>query len=392
MLMKILFLTNLYPPHYLGGYEQLCMDVVDGLTVRGHDCHVLTSTYGIEGDVSDGRVHRLLELEGGIQGKRSSFLQAHRIRIKNEIVLRKMIRDISPDIVFVWSMRRLSRSLILLAEQLQPGIVYYITDNWLCDQYRPTLRNLKKYVQSYQHLFQYPELKHVICSSEHIKQEMITHGVPLDSAHVIYNGIDLEPYLRIPQRDDSAAFRILFVGRIVPEKGVHTLLQAFIHIASKNHFPSVQLTIVGTGEERYIKELEAMTSRAGLENDIHFTGNVPRDALAGFFATHDIFVFPSIWQEPFSLTLIMALASEIPVIGTLTGGSKEILRHQHNCLAFAPGDCADLTRKIEQLLVDSKLRLSLAEQGRKDSLACSLPAMIASVEEVLVKVASGVKY
>lgn len=130
-----------------------------------------------------------------------------------------------------------------------------------------------------------------------------------------------------------------------------------------------------------------MSRQAGIEGIVSFTGNVSREELVGYFASHDIFVFPSIWQEPFSLTLIMALASEIPVVGTLTGGSKEILRDMHNCLAFEAGDSADLAVKLELLLGDAELRKSLARQGRADSLSCTLSVMIDKVEEVLKEVA-----
>lgn len=381
--MKILFLTNLYPPYYLGGYEQLCMDVVDGLAAKGHHCHVLTSTYGVEKSVVEGHVYRLLELEGDFHGKRHTLVRSNSIRSRNETILRKVIIDISPDILFVWNMRRFSRSLLFLAEKLHTKVVYYVTDNWLLDQYRPTRENLRKYILSYRHLLGRPELQNVICSSEHMKLEMVENHIPLDRARVVHNGVDLATYLKIQRPEVQDDLRILYAGRLVSEKGTHTLLQAFIRLVQKPRAPKLHLTIVGGGEESYIAELKAMSSRAGIESSVSFTGNVAREELAGYFASHDIFVFPSIWQEPFSLTLIMALASEIPVVGTLTGGSKEILRDMHNCLAFKAGDSADLADKIELLLGDTELRKSLARQGRLDSLLCNLPVMIDNVENVL---------
>ena len=65
--MKILFLSNLYPPHVIGGYETLCMEAVDGLAKRGHEVSVLTSTYGYDREITEGNIYRLLSLEGDLQ-------------------------------------------------------------------------------------------------------------------------------------------------------------------------------------------------------------------------------------------------------------------------------------------------------------------------------------
>lgn len=384
--VKILFLTNLYPPHYIGGYEQLCMDVADGLAERGHECHVLTSTYGVDGATREGRIYRLLQLEGNFHGGRHSFVHSDRLRVRNEAVLAQTILEVEPDLIFVWSMRRLSRSLLFLAEQMHSKVLYYVTDNWLLDQYRPTRRNLRKYLQSYRHLFRRPCLQHVICSSEHMKQEMVQAGIPLERAFVVHNGVDLDPYLKIVRQERQGEIRILYAGRLVAEKGAHTLVEAFTALAANERPQRLHLTMVGAGDADYTSELRAVCDKAGLSGLATFTGNVTRDELPAYFADHDIFVFPSIWQEPFSLTLVMALASAIPVLGTTNGGSKEILVDGRNSLIFRAGDSSDLGTKIGRLIDDADLRKRLGSQGRADSLACTLPAMLDKVETILNQV------
>lgn len=64
--MKILFLSNLYPPHHIGGYGMLCLEVVEGLAKRGHDVTVLTSNHGVDEEITEGYVHRWLTLESDI--------------------------------------------------------------------------------------------------------------------------------------------------------------------------------------------------------------------------------------------------------------------------------------------------------------------------------------
>lgn len=387
--MKVLFLSNLYPPHFIGGYEQLCMDAVDGLTARGHECHVLTSTYGVDRQTREGHVYRLLQLEGDFYGARHGLAELNSIRVSNERILEQTLADLAPDVVFIWSMRRFSRSLILLVEKLHPAVLYYVTDNWLLDQYRPTTANLRKYLTSYRNLLQKPKVSNVICSSEHMKKEMVESGIPLSNAKIIHNGVNLTPYLSIVRPEPQDTMKILYMGRLVEQKGVHTLVTAFVSLCAQPRGMKPALSIVGEGDAQYVESLKRVVSESGNEAAVSFIGNVPREELANYFACHDIFVFPSIWQEPFSLTLIMALASGIPVVGTLTGGSKEILRDRHNSLAFQAGDSVDLADKLELLLNDQKLRASLARQGRSDALSCNLPVMIDEVETFLKGVIEG---
>ena len=103
--LKILVLTSLFPPHYIGGYEVGCGDVVAGLRAKGHDVTVLTSTYGVDREVREGFVERSLTID--IHPVAQTTL-AHQRRLyeremHNQPRILALAKARRPDIVFVWS-------------------------------------------------------------------------------------------------------------------------------------------------------------------------------------------------------------------------------------------------------------------------------------------------
>ena len=134
--MKLLFLTNFYPPASRGGYEQWCQEVAEGLRNRGHDILVLTSRYGQDQDekAEPGGIQRKLHLEMDLTPLLHSlrFFVGRVTRERaNLAYLRQLIEDFAPDIVFIWGMWNLPRSLAESAEDMRPGrVVYYVADYW----------------------------------------------------------------------------------------------------------------------------------------------------------------------------------------------------------------------------------------------------------------------
>ena len=87
--------------------------------------------------------------------------------------------------------------------------------------------------------------------------------------------------------------------------------------------------------------------------------------MPGLYAAHDALIFPSIWEEPFALTLLEAMACGLPVVGTTTGGSGELLEHALTGLVFEPGDAGSLCAQINRLRAEPGLGAALAERARR---------------------------
>lgn len=205
------------------------------------------------------------------------------------------------------------------------------------------------------------DMTHATAISQCLKSNLVAGGVPVDDARVIYQGIPIE---RFPVREQlgrlSQPVRLLYTGQLHRYKGVHTLLHAAHHIASTTE---ISVTLVGAGDADYERELRALAAEGSA--DVTFMGRVPHDDLPKVYREHDLFVFPSTWQEPFGLTHLEAMASGLPVISTANGGHGEFLRDGENALVFEPEDVDGLAGRIQRLIQDDALRCRLARDGRR---------------------------
>ena len=114
---------------------------------------------------------------------------------------------------------------------------------------------------------------------------------------------------------------------------------------------NVRLTIIGPHEySGYVTRVYNLIETLQLQHIITTHKLIPREQLEDVYHSHDIFLFPSIWEEPFSIVLLEAMAHGLAVIATQTGGSAEILRDRENCVIFPPGNAEELANRIELLI------------------------------------------
>ena len=385
--MKILFISNMYPPHVIGGYEALCEEAVQGLAKRGHQVSVLTSTYGYDTEFSEGNIHRLLSLEGDLQFyKMSSAWTYPQRRQRNLDHLRRLIAAEKPDFVFVWGMWNLSRSVAQEAERLMGSrVVYYLANPWPIEKNMhqqfwdaPATSFLKNIAKK---LMRIParvvlreewetvplNFEHAPCCSAAQRDQLLEAGVPLKDAPVIYEGVDLKNYLVQADKrtyESNGSLSLVFVGILAEHKGVHTTIEALMQLSAVERM-RVRLTILGKGHSQYEERLRNLVSQHKLSDLVTFHAPIPRTELPEFMGDFDVLLLPSIWAEPLARIMQEGLACGMAVIGSANGGTAETIVHGGNGLLFQPGDAADLAEQIRRLLVEPSLRRSLAEGGRK---------------------------
>ncbi len=153
------------------------------------------------------------------------------------------------------------------------------------------------------------------------------------------------------------------IGRQVPKKGLDNLVYAFQEIV-KEH-PNSHLILGGDGPEN--KNLRKLVETLALPN-VHFLGLIPAKELPVVMASLDIFVLPSVRlasgdTEGLGVVLIEAMASKVPVIGSNVGGITDLIQSNKTGLLFEPGSSSSLVKAIDLLILDEKLRSSLAEAG-----------------------------
>jgi len=188
------------------------------------------------------------------------------------------------------------------------------------------------------------------------------YGRGLKCRIIIANESRLRPWMicQVDRNELHKPLRVLYVGRLVPEKGVQFLLEA---IASVNREIPVELGIVGSGPyESYLKK---MAKKLEIEQLINFFGWVPwGERLFQIMREADVLVLPST-TEGLGLILIEAMSQGLPVIASKVGGIREIVEDEISGLLVEPGDSEAIAKGIMRIAEDSELRKRLVNESLK---------------------------
>src|SRR5918997_2178640 len=189
---------------------------------------------------------------------------------------------------------------------------------------------------------------------------LLADGVDENRVHLIPPGVNPSLF-EGPFEDPFAGVgkpRVLFVGRLAPQKGVGTLVAA----AGLLEDPSAQVLLVGDGPER--KALERESKRIGIADRVHFVGFVAHERLPAVLAHADLLVLPSIYEE-LGTVLLEAMQAGLPVVASKTGDVPDVIEDSVNGMLVAPGEPEALARAIDRLLADPGLTCRLSEGARE---------------------------
>lgn len=393
--MRIVVLSNLYPPYYMGGYELACQDAVESLKAKGHDVFVITSTYNVDRPRMENRVYRWVALNWFADPVLAPWWYGWtQFRDSRRVI--ELIRNLKPDVLYVWGMARLELLVMRLLDVFsgkgdQCGrkqtipMVFAISDRWLLgsdNQYQHWVNywkhippnpikqliksGVKQVVKRYLPVEQMkPCIRYGQFFSQSLQQQHANNGIVPKHVRIIYHGVPIDKYVMQKKNSDvdyQKGMRLLYCGQLAEPKGVHTAVEALAILVHQKQLTNIHLTIVGPHEySEYVNRLYRLIEQQDLQKAVTAYKMIPREQLEGMFNNHDVFIFPSIWEEPFSIVLLEAMAHGLSVISTPTGGSREILRDRENCLIFPAGDAHTLANRIELLMQQPELthRLSL---------------------------------
>lgn len=209
-------------------------------------------------------------------------------------------------------------------------------------------QQIKRYSQRYADLF--------ICYTHKAKQALIEEGIPKAKIKVIKLGVDLSRFK--PQGQEHKDISVLFVGRLVDEKGIMDLYEAFKGIRN------AKLRIIGEGPLKFpLKELirqDGLADRVKIEMETY-------DQMHKVYQRADLFVLPSkktkTWEEQYGVVLVEAMASGLPVVAYATGAIPEVLGNVG--ILVKEGDIGGLTASIIRIISDKNVRTKLGKMGRE---------------------------
>jgi glycogen synthase len=388
--VRVLTVGNMYPPHHHGGYELVWESAVEHLRARGHEVRVLTTdtrTDAVASDAPD--VHR--ELRWPLRNARLERLgPRERVAVArhNHRTLDRHLDELRPDVVAWWSMGGLTLTMLESVRRRGLPAVAFVHDDWLdygrkVDGWLNMWRgDRQRFAPLAERLAGIPAgvdfdgSATYMFGSERTRRHTLSRGVTLTRTGVAQLGI--HPDYLDPAPPQEWRWRLLYVGRLDPRKGVDTAVEAVPHLSEET-----TLELIGGWDSQEEERLRGIARDLGILDRVIFSGHRGRDEIAAAYAACDAAIFPVRWEEPWGLVPLEAMGKGRPVVATGRGGSAEYLRDGENCLLFEADDAEALADALRRLAADPGLRARLREGGLETAARFTEPLYNEAVESAL---------
>jgi glycosyltransferase involved in cell wall biosynthesis len=367
--VKVLFINDYATP--TGGAEITIFILKEELEKRGHEVRIFASSAAI----IPIEAHNPVNLCFGTLSRLRTYLQI--ANVSAYFQLKKILSSWQPDLVHISIFLTQLSPLILPLLQDYPVLWHLHWYRGICPIGTKLLQNGKncksdygkpclkggclpvyqwlplmwqmQYLEKYKFVF-----RRIVAVSNFVKTAFETAGY--NNIDVIYNAISSH------HRNNYDAFNVkpivVFAGRLVTEKGVDLLLQSFKKVSQT--IPDAILKIAGDGIER--ENLEKLSRTLDLQAQVQFLGHISAAELEIQFADAWVQVVPSIWNEPFGLTVLEGMQRGTPIVATKLGGITEFVSHQHTGLLVDANE-DELVSSILLLLQDEELRQKIRQNA-----------------------------
>jgi glycogen synthase len=386
--MKILMISDIYPPISMGGYELSCKKITDELSRRGHKVTILTSKWGVERSIFDENVHRVLFINPSNQQNRPNIIDIFSFRKRyNQLLWAYMSRQNykitfelltikRPDLVIFWNMADIGIGPILATQFSNIPGIFNLGDDWLVrlksefyDESNTIKKIFRLMISGLKEFWQL-DLKHLLVVSKSLKQDYVNNGFPEQNIEVIPRGIHSSLILPIKDLNDlpsnhKSSAKFLFVGRIVPEKAPDIAIKAINILKQEYGVINVKFDIVGQGSKEYMLSLTNMVKELDLQDNVNFLGWLEQSQVFEKYADYDALLFPARWEEPIGNTVLEAMARGLPVIASNRGGPREIISNGENGLLVQVDDPYAIAKAIMQLFQSNELAQKIRIAGIK---------------------------
>jgi glycosyltransferase involved in cell wall biosynthesis len=408
--VRVLIVSNLYPPISVGGYEACCEMVATRLAEE-HEVHVLTSRRGRDRAPAQARVRRALPLFSEVRGDalRGPLYTAAAMR-----VVRQTLAHTTPELILVFNAAGIPKGAVRALEASGTPLAYFVHDHWFDEPYRgdPFTRYLRgRHTGAHaavalvaRALNRLPALRvdlrrrvaAAVCFNSQAIRRLTTVAdsteVRLD--RVVYPATRHEELFAALTRRPSERPRILFVGRIEQVKGPQIAYRA-LGALRDDHGLDAELVLCGAPDERLAPELRRLAAELGIADRITVRGALSPRALASELASAHALIVPSVWQEPFGLVALEGALARVPVVAARSGGLTEILDDPQHALLFEIGDWQGAARALARTLSEpapTAERVSRAAQrAREFSVERFLSGSEAFVRDALAALAADQK-
>ena len=365
--MRVLMFTWEYPPRCVGGLAEHAYHLSNSLADMGVEVSVLTCADGgsLSSESGDRRAPLSVERIAPYEPRPRDFTDW--VFHLNVAMLERAISRISEsgmfDIIHAhdWMVSFAAR-VLKHGYKIPMVATIHATER---GRHNGIHNDDQRYINDCEWWLTYDAWR-VICCSEYMRDHLRSiFQLPPDKLRVINNGIDLE---RVSIKNDSLDRErfaraderaVVFVGRLVPEKGVQVLLDAVPKVLRRCH--DAKFIVVGSGPHE--DELRRIASSLGVGEKVQFTGYVDIATKNTLLGWAEAVVIPSLY-EPFGIVALEAMGSEVPVIASATGGLTEVINDRVDGLLVPPGNAEALASAICRVLFNPGAARLMAKRAR----------------------------
>jgi glycogen synthase len=354
--VRILVLSNLFPPAVLGGYELECAAAVEHLR-ESHEVLVLTSREGRGGGPEAG-VARVLPF---LPHRRVTRLLSPLSSLRAAVATRRAIERFAPEAIWVWNGTMIPQVAIRIAQESGIPCLFRVSEHWFgslyeTDAFMNGLRGgpgaaAMRALDRLPGLGVEPRAPFAAaiswCSESLRRRTPVPDTVTPVLEDVVLPATTQGDRFAALERRPTAEPTILLAGRIAPHKGSEVAVRALAEL--RRTVPTARLIFAGEGYPDYLAELARLGSELGVTEAIEMRGSLGTAALGELLSGAHAVVVPSVWEEPGGMVVAEGALARVPVVASRIGGIPEYLGDEEALLVPA-GDPGALAAALAEAL------------------------------------------
>jgi len=401
--VRILVLSDLFPPVAFGGYELECAALTDRLR-HHHELLVLTTDLRRDTTPRQDGVLRALPFAGG--DRRRAVARAPIAALRGAIVTRRVLKRFAPDLIYVSNGVSMPQAAIAIAVSAGIPVVCRFSELFYASTFLEGDRFLRhlapgergargawarglRAVNRLPPLRIDPEIRLRAGISWASASLRDTAGRPasIDPVveWVIHPATPRADVFTAVRRAPDARPSVAYIGRVTVAKGAEVAMRA-LAVAREEHGLDLRLVFAGTCAPDVRRRLDGLAGELGVTGHVEYLGHLSPEGLAAVLARASLALIPSLEHEAFSLVAVEAALAGTPVVAARVGGIPEVLRDREHALLFEPGDARTCAGAMAAVLASPAEADARAERARVRAAEFGLDVYLDRSEELIAHV------
>jgi glycosyltransferase involved in cell wall biosynthesis len=388
--VRLLVISDLFPPVAFGGYERTCEALVEGLRER-HAVTVLTS------DLRRVQVEQQPDVRRELAYLGPRRWEARRVplaAVRAAAATRRALAELRPDLVYVWNCLGVSQAAPAVASQSGVPVAYRLSELWFAsslyrrDRFVGHLGGRHPWSWLVRAVNRHPALRldpaHPVpaavswCSDDLRRRVTLPAAIRPVLERTIHSGVDLAALPRRP----SSRTTIACVGRVTVAKGAEVAVRALATLRAA-HGIDAHLVLAGPCDPAMARRVGRLTETLGVARRVELAGPLERDAVARLLQRARVVLVPSLAHEALGRVCLEAALAQAPVVASRAGGIPEALHDGEHALLFEPGDVAGCAAALAATLGDRPAAQARVRRAFEHAQRFSVARFVAAEEAFL---------